>query len=150
MPTATSTDGFTLTNLGPLTTTYTAPTSCSTALDHVFITQPEERLWYGDGCELATYGDCVPSGSAIDARAPAVYSAVDIDEVYYHSPGIACPANWATVGVVAKASNGSFSSTGVFSPTALPTSGHLGSQFGLNVLMSAMDPGETAVVCCPR
>ncbi len=157
MPTATSFENFSLLNLCPLTTTYSAPASCSTGTDRVQValaTAPNSPLWY-PSCQGLKVSDCVPSGTARDALLPTFSTNPGLAIVEYHSPGVVCPANWATVGVVAKASDGSFNSTGVFSrppTTASPTYHRPGTfvELGLNVLMNAIDAGETAVVCCPR
>ncbi|KAH8888083.1 hypothetical protein GQ53DRAFT_872312 [Thozetella sp. PMI_491] len=103
-------------------------------------------------CSPWTYGNCLPSGSALDALVTSVLATPSLSILHYHSPGLVCPANWVTAGVAVKASNGTVSSSGAFSPplaTLTGTAIHHVVEPILNVLMNAIDPGETAVVCCP-
>lgn len=158
MPTATSAIGHVLSNLGPLTETFTAPASCATLQDKVQIalaTQPEGNQFVPE-CKVWTYGDCYPSGSAIDSglasldwENPAKGFTID-----YFSPGIVCPTGWTTAGVATKSEGGSITSSGP--AFVLPTTESIGSRFHIyvnptpNILIGAMDPEETAVLCCPR
>ena len=151
MPSASTFAHVALNNLGPLTTTYTAPASCATGTARVniaFLTTPHALFEYSPDCTGQPVGDCVPSGAAIDSLASAALTTPAANAVFYYSPGLVCPSNWATMGAVAKAADGKFSTSGAFSATTpIPT------RFfdpPLNIIMNAMDPGETAVVCCPR
>lgn len=155
MPTATSISGSSLTNNGPLTTTFTAPASCSTAYQIMIgaTSNPDFFQWAAQ-CEWLPPADCNPSGSVIQS----IYSSAEGSNptagmiIVYHSPGLVCPSGWATAGAAAKLNLTSTSISGVFNQSdAIPT----GSQFGffepeLDVFLAALDLGETAVVCCPR
>jgi hypothetical protein len=158
MPTSTLSQ-YSLVNFGPLTTTYTAPASCATVASNVafgFKDAPSIIPFSAD-CTFTSYGSCLPSGSGLDSQILSSQTEVQLFRyIDYFSPGISCPNGWATVGVAAKATDGSVSSTGAFSvelgfSTAKPT-GVLNVLVNppINVLMAAMDPGETAVLCCPR
>ncbi len=155
MPTATSLSAYSLTNNGPLTTTFTAPASCSTAYETMLgaATDPTFIQWAAQ-CEWLPPADCNPSGSVIRS---IVSSAEGSNPtvgmiIVYHSPGLICPSGWATVGAAAKLNPTSTSISGAFNQSdAIPT----GSQFAffepeLDVFLAALDPGETAIVCCPR
>ncbi|KAH7119312.1 hypothetical protein EDB81DRAFT_816082 [Dactylonectria macrodidyma] len=69
----------------------------------------------------------------------------------YHSPGLVCPAGWATVGTAAKLNPTSTIISGAFNLSdEIPTSSHLGFfEPYLDVFLAALDPGETAALCCP-
>lgn len=105
--------GYLFSNLGPLTTTYTAPKACETVdTDRVLFVEKERgrgqleqgqpKCW--DHWPLSS---CIPSGTAIDNW---VESTITADTgypnhngaVFYHSPGIHCPSGWTTVGMIAK------------------------------------------------
>jgi hypothetical protein len=156
MPTATSLSGWSLTNNGPLTTTFNAPASCSTAWPETMLaaaTDPSYIEWPVQ-CDWLPPADCNPSGSAIRS----IVSSADGSNptagniIVYHSPGLICPSGWATVGAAAKPNPTSTSISGVFNVSdAIPTD----SQFAffepeLDVVLAALDPGETALLCCPR
>jgi hypothetical protein len=153
MPSITTAAQYALINLGPLTATFSAPSSCSTGTDHVFIgqTQPTGQpiLEFSPDCTGKPQGDCFPSASRVDsAEAAALTNPAAQAVAFYYSPGLVCPSNWATAGAVAKSKDGSFSTSGVFSlSTPAPT---VLQDPSLNVMMNAIDPGETAVACCPR
>ncbi|KAM0281016.1 hypothetical protein ACHAQH_003745 [Verticillium albo-atrum] len=162
MPTSTSVGGFEFFNAGPLSTTWTAPSSCST--------MPVETIVSGHGhpyisglfdatplssCDpVNSTQNCVPNGDEIDA----IYEVDNVLDLmtrrHLYSPGLFCPNDYETAGVVAMI-NGSARVFGVFTsdgfqydqdgPTAFPRS-----NFALNALTSALAPTETAVACCPR
>ena len=155
MPTATSLSAYSLINIGPLTTTFTAPASCSTAYQTYIVSASDPSLFlYGAQCDWLPPADCNPSGSAIRS---IVSSAEDGSPtagniIVYNSPGLVCPSGWATVGVAAKLNPTSSSISGVFNLSgAIPTDGNY--EFFepyLDIVLAALDPSETAVVCCPR
>lgn len=158
MPTVTTPFGYAVTNLGPLTNAYTAPASCATNTELVQIAVPTDPsiVQWEAGCDISrsTLGACYPSGTVVDAEVnkPGRASQANENLIMYFSPGIACPAGWQTAGVAAKAADGSLSTTGVFHPSVALPSRIRAPIFNprLNVLMGAIDPGETAVLCCPR
>ncbi|KAF4636553.1 hypothetical protein G7Y89_g1531 [Cudoniella acicularis] len=146
-------NGFSLTNNGPLTTTFTAPASCSTAYETMLgvATDPSLIQW-GAQCEWQPPADCNPSGSviqSIDSSAEGGNPTAGMI-IVYHSPGLVCPYGWATVGAAAKPNPTSTSISGAFNQS----DAILGSSLGffepeLDVFLAALDPGETAVACCP-
>lgn len=163
MPT-TSLSGWLFTNQGPLTTTYTAPASCFTEASRVQLaTQWSDTdsnmtslLPYQGICKtattVATWGDCLPSGknidseyATIDTNNPAAGSTVD-----YYSPGLICPSGYTTAGVAANDAGTITSSGKAFVPTTTVDNRFWGNNPVPNVLLQALDQGETAILCCPR
>jgi hypothetical protein len=155
MQTATSLSGFSLTNNGPLTTTFTAPASCSTTYETMLgaATDPTDIQWRAQ-CLWLPPVDCNPAGSviqSIDSSAEGSNPTAGMILVY-HSLRFVCPSGWATVGAAAKLNPTSTSISGAFTQyDAIVT----GSQFpffepDLDVFPAALNPGETAVVCCTR
>jgi hypothetical protein len=156
MPTATSAFGYQITNYGPLTTAFVAAPSCATESNFLQLAPSgsPDGFAYSNGCDFTknTFGQCYPSGATLDSHRARLTTAVGFTEIGYYSPGIMCPAGWNTVGVAVKAQDGVLSTSGVFSPAhPVPTSID-GPFFNppLNIFMGAIDPGETAVLCCPR
>ncbi|KAH6982577.1 hypothetical protein EDB80DRAFT_735947 [Ilyonectria destructans] len=154
MPTATSISGYSLTNNGPLTPTFTAPASCSTpfAISISPVTDPTLFQWQVQ-CDALPPADCNPSGSiirSIDSSAEGSNPNAGMILVY-HSPGLVCPAGWATVGTAAKLNPTSTIISGAFNQSdEIPTGSHLGFfKPYLDVFLAALDPGETAALCCP-
>ena len=154
MPTATSLSGYSLYNIGPLTTTFRAPASCTT--NYIALGQasnPSEIEWFVT-CPFVPPADCNPTGSVIQS----IYTAGEGHNpqagnvIVYHSPGLICPAGWETVGAAARPNPTSTSISGAFNvSTALPTG--TGESFFLpqqDAIIEALEPGETAVLCCPR
>lgn len=155
MPTATTVSGATIFNLGPLTSTFTAPASCAT--EHGTWLVPASgptSFWNPVECKFFPVNDCYPSSAAMKSHVPTgVEPTPGMAYLPYYSPGLVCPSGWETVGVAEKLSPSSTSMSGMFSQEiSLPTSGVVGfvNNPNPNVLMAALDPGETAVVCCPR
>lgn len=155
MPTATGYFGYSALNLGPLTTTFTAPSSCATKADHQIYanaTSPYLPFVTASSCTGKGYGDCYPSGEKWDTEARQTTKFVQGAYPYF-SPGVACPKGWETVGMLQHgSSSGQFGVSGVLtvstsrmyedvdSPEFLqPT------DFWKNVL----DRDETMAVCCP-
>lgn len=121
-PTSTQYYNILFTNLGPLTSTFTAPSSCATVnTDNVlFVQRSQQPAPLGKPKCLDNYwskGDCIPSGTDIDNWVMSSETAT-VSEKYqgaqlYHSPGIACPEGWNTVGLIAK-NNGTMTVSGYF------------------------------------
>lgn len=123
MPSITSISHFTLTNLGPLTTTWTAPQSCATKTNIVYLAQTlaPANAWYSPDCLIHPPGDCYPGGaSQIDDIYKAFESVIVAGPIPYYSPGLHCPDTWTTAGIAVKDGNGTLvSSSGLFAPTAI-------------------------------
>jgi hypothetical protein len=154
MPTATSLSARRLLNLGPLTTTFTAPASCSTGYRTLIAPATDPALFEWDVCPWLLPADCYPYGSVVQSL---VASADGPDPaaglfVAYNSPGLVCPAGWATVGAAAKPNPTSISISGAFNQSdAIPTDSDIAFfEPQLDVFLAALDPGETAILCCPR
>ncbi|KAH7303463.1 hypothetical protein B0I35DRAFT_485156 [Stachybotrys elegans] len=141
---------LTFINLGPLTSTYAAPSACLAETTRIGLapTQaPAVPTWF-ESCELPTYGDCLPYGEERDRDWASRDSNHGVDEaVYYHSPGLDCPASWTTAGVAVKSADGASSVTGIFDPTITGTLPVINPT--PNILLEALQEGETAVLCCP-
>lgn len=73
-------------------------------------------------------------------------------EYPYFSPGLDCPAGWNTVGVAARDADSSLSASGLLEPTTTVQSPSLIPHWenAATLFVDLLDPGETAVVCCPR
>ncbi|KXJ94789.1 hypothetical protein Micbo1qcDRAFT_202601 [Microdochium bolleyi] len=157
MPVSTVLSQATFTNLGPLTTTYTAPASCYTPTN-VYLgwkLQPQFLAW-GQDCAALPYppaSDCIPEGSVWDAD---LGSETTTNHFFYHSPGIVCPKSWTTAGVAFRIGEGALNTTGVFNPT--PTSIPPGVDYSpgspiinplWNIGLENLDADETMVACCP-
>lgn len=161
---------YTLVNLGPLTTTFTAPESCTTTpigYGH------KESQWLGPfwmaDCEQATFSDCMPSGSAMDEQARSAWpttAAPRYMPITYHSPGNVCPSGWATVGSVEKDAAGNATTSWDFDPgvtswfeqtpavytarrSDTETTLIYGTPFHV-MWADALEPEETGIACCPR
>ncbi|RTE76522.1 hypothetical protein BHE90_009004 [Fusarium euwallaceae] len=153
MPTTTAYFGTTLSNFGPLTTTYTAPSSCSTGTDRIVLVHPDTPNIFQavPTCKAQPIGECLPSGSKWDANETSSTSFQYVRA--YYSPGVVCPAGWRTVGTLAHATNSGADVSGVFSNTQtakarggpdLPTN-----LDPLDYWLHVLDESETLVHCCP-
>lgn len=150
-------EGTTISNWGPLTTTFTAPSSCATATTNLLIAYNTSLpLWlWAVQCETLGYWDCIPTGTVTitesvgrDGHKPHL-----IPE-HYFSPGVDCPAGWETMGVAAKGEKKSISASGILH--ANPDSPHTGlhslelKDYPVKRLIDMLKPNETLAVCCPR
>lgn len=152
MPTATEYFGFSFSNLGPLTTTYTAPSSCATVnTDQVlFADKSDSLIPVGQPkCDSWTYGDCRPSGSNFDNLDADVLRNKALAGLFlYHSPGIVCPEGWNTVGMIAK-DNGTLSVSGFMTNTYEgPTTEARHMQI-TEIWNGVLKPSETVAFCAP-
>jgi hypothetical protein len=153
MPTSSVLSEFTFSNLGPLTTTWTAPASCATSAGDVKIgvTQHPGKYFYDASCQVKEY-NCVPTGASTDPALATDLNPTNLFQGAYFSPGLYCPSGWTTAGLASRKENASVTWSGLFSPfEAIPTSvdGDIFNDPG-NVLMQLLDPSETAMICCPR
>lgn len=156
---------FEFQNVGALTTTFTAPSSCpSIDIPWRGLEVPglpgQMMLGLGSCSSADSDARCTPNGDGVGSMYKSVSDnghAFDGKAyVEFRSPGLACPSAWETVGVVS-AKDGSVDASGAFESTvfrydadetttlALPLS-----EFALNALTAVLAPTETAIACCPR
>ncbi|KAF0316026.1 hypothetical protein GQ607_016716 [Colletotrichum asianum] len=160
-----------LVNIGPLTTTWTAPSACATITHPPYLAQSYAvaagiPFWAEDCASLTDdpFNECVPSATKMNEEWASRKDNPMIDDVvYYHSPGNICPSNWTTVGVAARGDGTSYSLSGIYADPTFTliqsdsTTTHIVTQSGArpgiqpaaNMFMSAIEPHETAVACCP-
>ncbi len=156
MPTATSFPGLTVTNLGPLTATFTAPSSCITGTSTMFIgplTAPMDDTWNsqcGPDARSVSVEGCVPSGRQIDDFFATSLSTRVPGLLPYYYPGIACPAGWTTAGVTTRNADGSGGRASGALNLSTPTWPGPDYMPWVTAFAQIVDPGETAAVCCPR
>lgn len=154
MPSSSILSEFTFTNLGPLTTTWTAPASCATVTDDVKIGYSSyigQAIW-DLSCQVKE-NSCVPTGTSEDPALVTGLSPTNFYQGAYFSPGLYCPSGWTTAGVASRNGIQAVTSSGdPFSVTsAVPTSFDVPLMNNpANILMQLLEPNETAVVCCPR
>ncbi|KAF5235277.1 hypothetical protein FAUST_7171 [Fusarium austroamericanum] len=151
MPTATEFFGITAWNLGPLTTTYTAPSSCATSIKHpVFVNaaSPYSALAF-PSCTWMPYGECLPNHKEWESGDQQTSSFFQQTSVYF-SPGIACPAGWETVGLLAHLESGKFSASGVLTTPAPTYDGFPQGVYPTDFWKNMLDESETVAYCCPR
>ncbi|KAJ5218031.1 uncharacterized protein N7498_000130 [Penicillium cinerascens] len=154
MPSITTNEGYTFNNWGPVTATFTAPASCST-MSNIMIgsrgTIP--FLMYEEQCSTTRNYDCIPTGT-ITPTTTYNPNPTEIYQEAYFSPGLYCPAGWATVGVAARNADSSLSVGGILtSQLAEVNTGLPHVPIFLNpatLLVELLDPKESAVMCCPR
>ncbi|CAJ0544213.1 Ff.00g035040.m01.CDS01 [Fusarium sp. VM40] len=150
MPTATEFFGFTALNYGPLTTTYTAPASCATKINYPLIvnaTSPYPIVAL-PVCTAEPYGDCLPSYKELESS-DLQTSTFFQGTLAYYSPGIACPAGWETVGLLAHDEGSKFSASGVLATPAMTYSGMPRAVEVTEFWKNILDTSETLAYCCP-
>ncbi|KAM0275832.1 hypothetical protein ACHAQH_007377 [Verticillium albo-atrum] len=163
MPSVSSLSQYTFINVGPLTTTWTPPASCTNGPTSKYLApvyQSDTPL-YGGSCDAEhdEFFDCVPQGEEIGSMwetwssSPATFA----NPLPYHSPATICPSGWTTAGAATKSSNGDIEASGHFTQAetqfdALSTSDAsppLPTNPRANVFLEALAPGETIALCCP-
>jgi hypothetical protein len=156
MPTATTISQYSLTNWGPLTTAFSADAACATTGISMLGLRSNLGAGFSEKCAVPTVGaSCYPSGSQLDAVASSAFDSVGHFVMGYFSPGLVCPSGWKTVGIAARAADGSISASGIFiAPTPSsggPTPTIAAPLFNppMNAFTAAIDAGETAAACCP-
>lgn len=141
-------------NIGPATTTFTEPASCATAYRTMIapVAEPALLLW-NVHCPWVPPADCNPSGSIVQS---IISSAAGTNPtaglfVVYQSPGLVCPSGQATVGSAEKPNPTSISVSGAFNLSVAVPAGADVAFFEpqLDAFLAALDPGETAILCCP-
>lgn len=153
MPSITTLSDLGLVNLGPLTTTFTAPQTCATP-DQVVLRSDDFSAkvpYYWSECAVGDErwrSTCYPSGTEL----AKLYTSNDHSGYPYYSPGLVCPESWVTVGVAARDDEGRISSSGILRPftTPRPSESRVYYNPVPNIFMQALDPGETLALCCPR
>ena len=150
MPTATEFLGYQFTNLGPLTTTYSPPPSCTTATtDGIEFAKADTPTFvFGwESCSVTTAGKCHPSGSQHDKIKCQAVKTGGMAVFDYFSPGLVCPHGWTTAGKLAHGDGSTITREGIFTTDdATPSYPFRIDGVWLNVLAS----DETLAVCCPR
>lgn len=162
MPTTTALSAYNIFNLGSIDPTWTAPQSCTTDISNfravaIGFPRPGTRRHLND-CNPRTYDDCIPHAEAYDSTIMADISAPTRGyHMPYYSPASVCPEGFTTAGVAEKSGRGSWGSsnvTGAFSATEFMLFSTTRSvpyyNPKPNILLEAMGPGQTAVLCCPR
>ncbi|GKT59707.1 hypothetical protein ColTof4_10931 [Colletotrichum tofieldiae] len=163
MPTATHLSQLGISNIGPLTTVFTAPAACATSAHPLWLGYTFEDsgprqlgLSYLQNCDYYPLGECYPYGSALDesySSAPDAGRRTDFGTIAYFSPASQCPDGHTTAGVVAKNDAGQVSSSGAYSTPFANFEGEplwLPRNPPVNVFIEALDNGETAILCCPE
>ncbi|KAJ4007651.1 hypothetical protein NW752_010318 [Fusarium irregulare] len=149
MPTATEFLGYQFTNLGPLTTTYSPPPSCTTATtDGIEFAKADTPTFvFGwESCSITTMGKCHPSGSQHDKIKGQAVKTGGMAVFDYFSPGLVCPHGWTTAGKLAYGDGSTITREGIFTTDdATPSYPFKGDEVWLNVLAS----DETLAICCP-
>jgi hypothetical protein len=153
MPSIATTDGYTFTNWGPLTTTFTAPASCATATGNYMLglnnTAP---VWeYAVQCSTVGYGDCISTGT-VSLSTISNENPTTLETQAYFSPGLYCPSGWATRGTAVRGSDNGLSSSGILSPSTMVLIPTCIPQWKnpATLLMTLLNLSETLVMCCPE
>lgn len=164
MPTVTQVSNHSVVNIGPLTTTSTAPASCTRGLMGVALSiypflGPRGVAMESCLTSRRSSSDCWPSGSALDEDWTSNSRGMDHGAfpIHYYSPASICPSGWATVGSVVRDGDDQVTSTWEFEPVATSwykqAFGPQGGGFYAgphHVWAQALDRGETGIACCPR
>ncbi|KAK1851694.1 hypothetical protein CCHR01_05688 [Colletotrichum chrysophilum] len=166
MPSSTV-QGAILVNAGDVTTTWTAPPSCATKPVTVQLGNGVDvgRGGWQENCTLedpGPYDECVPDVGI--ALLNLLLNATNISTrslVFYHSPGLVCPSAWTPAGTAIRYDATSYDLSGVFADPTLTitkTASSIETQTLSqitpymnpvpNMVMSALEPGETGIWCC--
>jgi hypothetical protein len=125
--------GWSRTNVGPLTTVFTPPTACFTPAIESDADPSVFQAYYGNTCIATGTGStlvlapsCYPPGTGIVF---ASYSTMP-----FYSPGLSCPAGFTSACAVTRVEGETLpQSTRSTDPN----------------IWSMLEPGETAIACCP-
>lgn len=144
-------DPVTFANYGPATTTFTQAPSCTESSRYLIGLEKSNTIesWWRVQCSTSGYSGCLPPTTTPTTTAEENFAAT----VGYHSPGLHCPAGWATFGLASRDKEGSINYSGSAIPTTTmkeKSSNPFDYDFKAYLLARALDPGETMVVCCPR
>lgn len=158
--------GYLISNLGPLTTTFTAAASCETQnlaladrrAPFNFLDEEDTPVLWRSECDFPSLAsDCQPSASEYwDLHTS--FKSGDIEGyqgwAVYHSPASICPSGWDTVGLASLYSGaGSASQSGIFTKNARPDptlSLDGWPLYAADWLVGALEEGEQMIWCCPK
>lgn len=154
-PSATTTFfGQTLINAGAVTTTYTAPATCTPGQRHqvagLLNGKPDVLLPLTKTCNGHPYLNtalCLPSENEFFSA----HTNVNLQTAYlytYYSPAGACPSGWVTKGIASAASDGSVKSSGEAFSWGSQTTPYFTLPFP-NFWVYNLEPQETVLFCCP-
>ncbi|THD00288.1 hypothetical protein EYZ11_000181 [Aspergillus tanneri] len=134
-------------NYGPVTTTFTQPTSCS-AIDNLqlgYVTDSLARIEYAVQCTKEFDSGCLPTAT-VTATASRDYD-MWVGYGGYYSPGLYCPSGWATVGLAARDGNKSLSKSGIL--TTSTSERYPSFDDPATLLARILEPSQTMALCCP-
>jgi hypothetical protein len=136
-------------NLGPIDAGWAQPESCASAGRIGMAAKSTIGFPYlFETCDVPAYGECIPNGDKLDADYAERHNTFGLaNAIYYHQPAASeCPQGWEQAGIAAKDKEGKVSSSGIYAPTVTkpPKSNPTP-----NIFIEALNPGETAIVCCP-
>lgn len=171
MPSLTQWVTYSMENMGPMTTTFTAPPSCATPAQPLVVIADDTFTW-GDSpdCpdedrERYTEG-CWPSAREANSLEKAAtdegksLNQRPDDLLAYFSPGLECPDGWTTAGTIARPVATAADAGRTTEP--LNAGGvYTGRNYSMvherenywapdQALAYALEPGETLAMCCPR
>lgn len=154
MVVSTTFSGYVFSNVGPLTTTFTAPASCATSFETGLAWPEVPKAVYPVDCEYTPTGECYPGGAAYTSIQAGARGGDPRGgyTIAYNSPGTVCPFGWETVGTAEKPNPTSNVATGPFNISDIL---HVAPDWQfvqppMDVFRSALGPSDTAVACCPR
>ncbi|CAI7618160.1 unnamed protein product [Penicillium pancosmium] len=168
---------YTFSNFGPITTTFTPAPSCTASgrmmLGYLVQNGNYLNLKYGaEPTPRMKFDGCTPSSSPTPTATPettihhlseeqkSAFAAQYVDwvnEGFYYSPGLHCPSDWETIGLVARDASSSLSSSGIYVATTTTTVDTKDEynyymsdyEYPASVLKGILEPKETMVACCP-
>ncbi|KAF5128182.1 uncharacterized protein G6M90_00g070940 [Metarhizium brunneum] len=156
MPTPTEYFGYSVTNIGPLTTRFTPAPSCATTTPNVYIETElgDARGLYGfPSCSFPKYEGCLPNGKEFDELNRQLSATPHNGNLVYHSPGLKCPSGWKRVGTVHGGTKQPTRPEGAFTEITSASSSPNGVPEPiprLEAYANVLGPSETLVWCCPR
>jgi hypothetical protein len=123
MPSVSSLSQFTIINLGPLTTTWTAPQSCATQTTvYLAASATPDVAVIAATCGASPDENCYPGATTQIDEIYTMIENLDIGAIPYFSPGSICPDKYTTAGIAVKDGSGKLvSSSGLFAPTTSGT-----------------------------
>lgn len=157
MPTANSTLSWTLLDGGPVPETFT-PTCTTASATNIWIAYSDmpDAPFIPSACVTNDPEYCWPTPTNIDNFVELSYGNSYLGNYW---SGVKCPTGWTSVGQAVRPTNGPVTSSGSFRgyPGRIDTPSYNKSiaDFPIgygwqDALGAILDPGETAVACCPR